>query len=347
LTRRLAALALGLAALCWIVLHAGAVTIGQDVRDAVWAVLPMTAIHGTQLGLSALAWRLALGSPNLSALLMLRIRWIREGVNALLPVAQIGGQVAAVRLLGQAGLPTALAAAGTLLDLTLEAAAQFVFTLLGLAIVAALDPAGASRGWILGGALVIGLAALSLFAAQRLGLLRLAEAVVAKLSKAWRPLSGWSLSGWHDRLMQLQRDRTAMLRALCWHTLSWTLGGAEVWVALRALDQPVSGLQAVAIESLGMVARSAGFVVPGALGVQEGGFVLACGLFGIPADLALAMSALKRLREVLVGLPALIVVLPHLAVRHHGRRRPTIHAFPALVSRSKAWILGLRRGWRG
>jgi len=309
LIRRLAAFALGLAALCWIVLHAGAVTIGRDVGHAAWAVLPMTAIHAAQLGLSALAWRLALGHPDLAALLMLRIRWIREGVNSLLPVAQIGGQVAAVRLLGRAGLPTSLAAAGTVLDLTLEAASQFVFTLLGFAIVAWLDPAGASRGWIASGALITFLAALSIFAAQRLGLLRLAEAVVARVSRTWRPFAGWSMSGWHDRLMQLQRDRAAMLRALVWHTMSWTLGGAEVWVALRALDQPVGGLQAVAIESLGMVARSAGFMVPGALGVQEGGFVLACGLFGIPADSALALSGLKRLRELAVGVPAVCVWL--------------------------------------
>jgi uncharacterized membrane protein YbhN (UPF0104 family) len=54
-----------------------------------------------------------------------------------------------------------------------------------------------------------------------------------------------------------------------------------------------------------MAARSAGFAVPGAVGVQEGGFVLVAGLFGISATDALALSMLKRIREELIGLPAL------------------------------------------
>jgi uncharacterized membrane protein YbhN (UPF0104 family) len=55
-----------------------------------------------------------------------------------------------------------------------------------------------------------------------------------------------------------------------------------------------------------MAARSAGFVVPGALGVQEGGFILVCGLFGIEADTAIALSMVKRLRELAIGLPGLV-----------------------------------------
>ena len=90
------------------------------------------------------------------------------------------------------------------------------------------------------------------------------------------------------------------------HLLSWALGGAEVCIVLAALGHAVSPLAAVVIESLGMAARSAGFAVPGAVGVQEGGFVLACGLYGVPAEAALALSVLKRLRECLVGMPALM-----------------------------------------
>ena len=61
------------------------------------------------------------------------------------------------------------------------------------------------------------------------------------------------------------------------------------------------------IESLGQAVRSAGFFIPGALGVQEGGYVLLCGLFGIPADQALALALIRRLRDIALGLPGLIV----------------------------------------
>jgi uncharacterized protein (TIRG00374 family) len=119
-------------------------------------------------------------------------------------------------------------------------------------------------------------------------------------------LGTWSLEGLHATLMRRQADRKAVLRAMLLHSLSWSVGALEVWVALLALGHRVGLLQAFVIESLAMAARSAGFAVPGAVGLQEGGFVLVCGLFGVPAETALALSVLKRLREVLIGAPALM-----------------------------------------
>ena len=305
--RAVLALAAGAAALLWIVLQAGPAEIARDLQAAGWAVPPMTAIHALQLALSAAAWRLALGSPAIGLPVMLRIRWIREGVNSMLPTAQIGGQVAAIRLLGREGLPASLAAAGTVLDLTLEAISQFLFTLLGLVALAEISAHPLSRGWIAAGVAITGAIAAALVAAQRLGLLRLVERAVARAAAHWPALSSWSLKGLHDRLVHLQSNRGAMLRATSLHTLSWALGSAETWVALAALGHMVTLPQAFVIESLGMAARSAGFAIPAALGVQEGGFLLAAGLFGVPADTALSLSILKRVREVVVGVPALIV----------------------------------------
>jgi hypothetical protein len=65
--------------------------------------------------------------------------------------------------------------------------------------------------------------------------------------------------------------------------------------------------QGFIVESLGMAARSVGFAVPGALGIQEGGFILACGLFGFAPDMALALSMLKRLREIAIGSVGLLM----------------------------------------
>jgi hypothetical protein len=66
-------------------------------------------------------------------------------------------------------------------------------------------------------------------------------------------------------------------------------------------------VRAFVIESLAMAARSAGFAVPGALGVQEGGLVLVGALYGIPADAAVALSMVKRAREVAIGVVGLVM----------------------------------------
>ena len=73
-----------------------------------------------------------------------------------------------------------------------------------------------------------------------------------------------------------------------------------------AADMPHEKL-AGRVASLGQGVHSAAFLVPGALGALEGGFVLFGALLGVPADIALAISLAKRVRELALGLPGLIV----------------------------------------
>jgi hypothetical protein len=52
--------------------------------------------------------------------------------------------------------------------------------------------------------------------------------------------------------------------------------------------------------------RSVAFMVPMAAGVQEGGYLVVGAAFGLPPDQALALSLLKRGRDLALGVPALI-----------------------------------------
>ena len=304
--RNAASLAVGCLALAWIAASAGLVVIARDVALAGW-VLPLTgAVYLAQLYLSAQAWRACLGKQAVSPRYIFRLRWIREAINALLPVAQIGGQVVGAQLLARHGIRPALAVAGTILDLTLEATAQVLFTLAGMSVLLATRH---DRAWlsVMGGGLALTAAGLAAFVVlQRAGGLRLVEALMTRLAARWPGTAAWSLGGLHRTLMARQSDYRALLRAMILHTLSWSLGGIEVWLVLAALGHGVAALAALVIESLGMAARSAGFAEPGAVGVQEGGLVLVCSLFGVPAEAALALSVLKRLREAIVELPALV-----------------------------------------
>jgi putative membrane protein len=305
--RGLIGFAIGCAALAWIVAGVGVGAIGHALARGGWGLPAMAMVHLGQLFLSAQAWRTGLGPPCLSRVQMFGIRWVREGVNALLPVAQIGGQVAGARLLVRAGLTQARAVAGTILDLTLEAASQLLFTMLGVGLLLNMRTDRHWLPWIGSGLFLLALGVAGFVAAQRAGLMRLAERGAAMLARHWPAAGRWSLTGLHEALMGLQRRRRALVLATALQTVGWSLGAVEVWVALRWIGTEASLRDAFVIESLGMAARSAGFAVPGAVGVQEGGFVLVAGLFGIPATDALALSMLKRIREVVIGLPALVV----------------------------------------
>ena len=296
----------GGAAAVSLIAWSGASAIGTQVRHASWVVPATIALHAIQQLLSAMAWRRLAGGGPPALAAWLRIRWIREAVNALLPVAQLGGNLVGVRLLAHRGVQTARAGAGTVLDLTVEALTQFLFTLLGIAVLAAISTDQAWRPWLGGGIGLMGAGIAGFILAQRAGLLRLVEALADRISRFVPGISVEAVRGLHGELMRLHRDRAALLHATALHLLAWLLGVGETWLALLAMGQSPGWAAALVIESLGMAARSAGFAVPGALGVQEGGFVLAAGLCGVPADAAIALSMVKRVRELAVGVPGLL-----------------------------------------
>jgi putative membrane protein len=95
--------------------------------------------------------------------------------------------------------------------------------------------------------------------------------------------------------------------------VGWLVGTGEVYLILLWLAHPVSLSHALLLESLGQAIRGAAFAVPGALGVQEGGYLLLAPLVGLTADAALALSLAKRAREILLGLPGLLYL--HLCER--------------------------------
>lgn len=284
----------------------GAQTIGHEVLEAGWAIPATLALHLLQLYLSGIAWRWAVARPKPSSNVYFRLRWIREAVNSLLPVAQMGGNLVGMRMLSQRGVPGAIAAAGTTLDLTTEALTQFAWTLIGIAVLATISSDQTWRPWVEGGLITMGLGLAGFVAAQRAGMMRLIEALASKLRRVFPALSIEAVRGLHTELMRLQADRATLARTFAVHLMAWMLGTFEVWLVLTAMHVQVTFTEALVIESLGMAARSVGFAVPGALGVQETGFILVCGLFNIHPDTAIALSMVKRARELLVGIPGLV-----------------------------------------
>jgi putative membrane protein len=284
----------------------GVQSIGAEVLQAAWVIPLTTLLLFVQLYLSAIAWRIAVGGERPRLGRYFRIRWIREAVNSLLPVAQLGGNLVGIRMLMQRGVPGSLAAAGTTLDLTIEAGTQFLFTLAGFGVLAAMDVDRAWAPWVLWALATMALALAGFIVAQRAGLLRIIEFLATHLARAFPALSVTAMRGLHAELMRLQRDRTALAKATALHLLAWTLGTAETWLALTAMGRPTTLAEAFVIESLGMAARSAGFAVPAALAVQEAGFIVVGELFGVPPETAIALSMIKRARELLVGVPGLV-----------------------------------------
>ncbi|HXU66473.1 MAG TPA: lysylphosphatidylglycerol synthase domain-containing protein, partial [Casimicrobiaceae bacterium] len=79
-----------------------------------------------------------------------------------------------------------------------------------------------------------------------------------------------------------------------------------IWLALYFLGHPRPLQDAIAIEALVQAVSSAAFIVPGALGIQEGAFVVIGAALGLDATTSLALASARRLRDLIIYLPGLI-----------------------------------------
>jgi putative membrane protein len=300
-------LLIGLAAIVTLVAMNGAAGIGAGIAAARWGIAAVVLMHLPQIFASGLAWRLLIVSPlKPSPLRFLGMRLIREAVNGLLPVAQIGGHIVAARLLAMNGLPLSRAGASVSVDLTLEMLSQAAFTLLGVGLLIARPgdvelPYPAMALVLAVFALLVGL----LIFAQRFGLFRHLERGLLRLAGRWEGSGLRDVAGLHVAIIELYRSPRRLLLGSLYHFLSWLLGGLEMLVALRVLGLDGGLREGLIIESLGQVFRAFGFIVPGALGIQEGGVILICGLLGITPQGAIELSLLRRIRELAIGLPGL------------------------------------------
>jgi hypothetical protein len=104
-TLGLAALA-GLALATALIAYQGLGAVGDALTQVGWGLLLVTLFHLFPLALSAQGWRsLWRGAGGMPFLRLAWVRWVREGVDTLLPVAQLGGEVVGARLLTSGARP--------------------------------------------------------------------------------------------------------------------------------------------------------------------------------------------------------------------------------------------------
>jgi putative membrane protein len=276
-------------------------------------ILPIvcaSAYRPFSLALYARSWRFlipAAGRPRF--LTLWRLRWIGEAINGLLPAAQVGGDLTRAQLLAARGTGGAAAGAAMVADVAVGTFTQSLFAIAGLAALAVLGAGAQGR---LGKLIVIGSLVTLAAGVALLGLLHAGGGpLLARLQVARRlGARGKALTdgvAFLDVAMKrlARRPRSLALAAL-WHLFGWLSQVVETWGVLALCGAGVSWSAALAIESLSAAARAAAFFVPGGLGVQEGAVFYLCRHLGVPPEPALALGLVKRLREIVVGLPGLM-----------------------------------------
>lgn len=267
------------------------------------------AVIAAQVALFAplgLAWWLMSDAPAARLPLFAYARLMREAASDVLPFSQLGGVLIAVRAAVLGGVSAAAAAGACAADITLEVAAQIIYTLCGLALLAIrLGAAGGQGDRLIGpmlGGLALASAAVGALAFTQNRGLRMTEALAHRLPDAVAR---------HASALRAAVDTAWRRPARLWfglfvHVGAWFGAAAGSWLILRFIRHPLPFLSVVGVESLLFAIRNAAFVVPSGIGVQEAAYAFLGPLFGLPPQAALALSLIKRARDIVIGVPTLL-----------------------------------------
>lgn len=230
---------------------------------------------------------------------------VRDSVDRLLPVASVGGSFVGVRVLGWRGVGAAAAAASVVVEIFLTLVVVYIFTAAGLMLLAEYGRQSDEFRR------VSTVFVLSLPVPVIVLLLLRSGVLLERVKTFVHSIAGESLftkgteSLDEEIRASLHRPR-GLLTAGALQLLALFSGSFEIWFALRLFRHPVDAGTAVALESMTQAVRHIAFIVPAGIGVQEAGLLAFGHLVGLDGDTALALAMVKRLREVLWGVPFLL-----------------------------------------
>ena len=233
-------------------------------------------------------------------------RMVRDASANCLPFSQVGGFVFGARAVTLHGVEWHTATASTVADVTAEFLAQIAFACIGLGILLARAP---RSGFAVPVEVGIGLAIVACFA-----FIWVQKGAAPVFARIGRRIAGNWFTDAGERMQILQAElgliyghagRLAL--GFMMHLIAWIGTGVAGWIAYRALGVPIDFDDALAIEALLSAAAAVAFLVPVNAGVQEAGYAGLGAIFGVPPELSLGVSLLRRARDIVVGVPILLL----------------------------------------
>jgi putative membrane protein len=297
----------GLSLLTGLIAYFGFASVMQAALSSEWGTALVVLARAVALCGCGIGWWFLLTPKGPRPRIFIALRFIREAINGLFPFAVVGGDIIGARLLSHFGTAMSLAIASVLIDIFVQVVSLLIYVGAGVAIV--LDVPGPHRlSTVTFVMLAIALPAVAgFFLALNFG----AFDPVVNWLVAFGEKRRWSMFALvvdlGDRLQQIWRNHRGLSGSFLVHLVTVFFGAIEVWIAFYFMGHPVSVGAAIAIESIGQGGKAAAFMLPGGIGVQDGTMIAAAAIFGVPAEVALAMALIKRVPDLVLGIPSLLL----------------------------------------
>jgi putative membrane protein len=303
------AFVLGLAGAIGLIAWHGFETVSRAMEALGAGVLLLPLIYAPHYFGAAASWSLNFPEGRRPVFLkVLRAIWIGIGVETLMPLGGLAAEVVKARLLIRDGTRPSDAASLAVVDMTVQIVVLIFWALLGFSALIVTGPNETLFWPITLGVGFLALAVGAMVYAQYAGLFgRLAQAGARSLrSPRWQ---GVADNAHHlDRTIRAIYARPLRVAAAC--AIRCTTRGlmaVEIFVAAWLMGHPITAPDAVMFIGIISTLRAAAFVLPGGWGLQEGAFVVLGGMVGLAPEIALALSLASRARELMTGVPALLL----------------------------------------
>lgn len=302
-----AALIAGLALVVFLLMHIGVAQVLDAAAHVGWGGFVLICLAGLVVaGLMGAAWYSLLSGRGHPWLLFAASRQLRDSASDLLPFTQFGGMVIGARAASLGGVAPPVAYASMMVDVTTELMGQIAFIVLGLLLGLTALRASASLAPY-ADAMVIGTALMVPAAAAFVVLQRRGTNLAEKLASKLLPAAVSHTEAFSEALHGFYREPLRLTLSATFHLISWTASGVWIWLVFRLLGADLDLLSALAIEAMLGALRSVTVFIPSAIGVQEAGYAALAPVFGVGPEIGLAVSLLKRARDVVVGVPVLLL----------------------------------------
>jgi putative membrane protein len=299
---------LGLALAVYLVAYTGIGAVFSAVVAVGWGGFALLCLYA--LGLCIIlgsAWCVLLPESSLANLrIFVWARMVREAATDVLPFSQLGGIVLGARAAILHGVSEPLVYASTIVDITSEMLAQIAYVALGVLLLYLRAPPNSSAQSLIK-ALLIGVVCAVAAAGVFLALQRHGHRVIEKFAARILPAALQRTMAVSTTLRSIYRSRAKVGASIVLHSIGWILSAVGVWIAFRLIGQRVELKSVFALESLVSAIRSTAVFIPHALGAQEAAYTVLSPFFGVGAEFGLAVSVLKRARDLALGIPILLI----------------------------------------
>ncbi len=278
------------------------------ILDAKYKIFYLIIAHFPTLYFDSLAWVVLMTKNKLSIKKAFIITWVSQTSGKFIPSGNITGEFVRFYLARRSGQKFSDASSTVLMDLFIATFSLFVIGLMVLTFVIFSFKSNFIFNqfqYLILAFFLISLGSLFFFMIIRKRLIS-KFLVTTKKFEFLNKKKILNLLRLDISLNKLSYRKGRLLSAVSLRLIGWIAGAFEIYIFFWVIGVDVKVTDVIIMESVTAIIRSAVFFIPSAIGIQELAFVIVGEFVGYSSIVSFSVAIGRRLREVLIGIPAII-----------------------------------------